>query len=99
MTLDDLQQTLRRFREVRGWQPDHTPRKLAAALSVEAAELLELFLWDAAPSDERIGAELADVVIYALNIADVLGLDLGETVLSKIECNEQRFPIQGRGGW
>jgi NTP pyrophosphatase (non-canonical NTP hydrolase) len=99
MTLDDLQQTVRRFREARCWQSDHTPRKLAVALSVEAAELLELFLWDAEPPDERIGEELADVVIYALNIADVLGLDLGETVLSKIEYNEQRFPIRGWGGW
>lgn len=100
MTTDGILRRLRAFRDARGWQQHHTPRNLAAALAVEASELQELFLWsrddeqDALSEARRreLSEEVADVLIYALNICDVLEFDPLEIVDRKITLNEQRFP-------
>jgi NTP pyrophosphatase (non-canonical NTP hydrolase) len=106
ITLEDLSERLRRFRDARDWRKFHSPQNLAAALSVEAGEVLEHFLWpssgsgsdrDEGPTDE-IAEELADVAIYLLYLADVLEIDLARTITAKIDSNEDRFPVEAVRG-
>jgi NTP pyrophosphatase (non-canonical NTP hydrolase) len=81
----------------RGWQPLHSPRNLAAAVALEAAELLQLFQWraDAEPIDaplrQRIGEEASDVLLYLLALCDRVGIELDDAVTRKIAANRQRF--------
>lgn len=86
------------FRDDRNWQRFHTPRNLAEALNVEAGELLECFLWDGAfevrSDPER---ELADVLIYALNLCLALGVDPETIVREKMASNAQKYPIPQAG--
>lgn len=102
-----LQRRLAEFAAARHWQPFHTPKNLAAALSVEAAELLEIFQWltpeqaGAVMSDEdtahRVRDEVADVLAYLLQFCEVLGVDLLAALAAKIDRNELRFPRPGGG--
>ena len=102
MTIDDLALALRRFAAERDWERFHTPKNLAISLAVEAGELLEHFQWG---TDEEIldraatpggGAavaeELADVLIYLVRLADILGIDLLAAASSKIAANAERYP-------
>ena len=102
MTLDDLTAELRRFAAERDWERFHTPKNLAISLAVEVGELLEHVQWG---SDAEIAAlvagpdgraavaeELADVFIYLVRLADVLGVDLGEAAAAKIAANAVRYP-------
>lgn len=100
--LATLSERLRKFAEERGWVRFHTPKNLASALSVEAAELLEVFQWMTPDESNAVmlddgtrGAvldEIADVLIYLVRLADVLELDLVTAALSKVDRNELRFP-------
>ena len=104
MTLDlaDLQQRLRAFAAARQWQPYHTPKNLAMALMVETAELQELFQWrtpeesqqlTADPAHkERVGEEMADVLLYLLQLADHTGVDLCDAVERKLVKNAIKHP-------
>lgn len=97
-----LQQQLAEFAAVREWQPFHSPKNLAMALSVEAAELVEQFQWlteaesrELDPArHERVRLELADVFIYLLRIADTLGVDLMQAAADKIVLNERKYPVE-----
>jgi len=95
-----LQQRVAAFAAAREWDPFHSPKNLAMALSVEAAELVEEFQWlteeqsralDAARR-ERVRLELADVFIYLLRIADKLDVDLVAAANDKIVLNEKKYP-------
>ena len=100
--LSDLQQRLRAFAAERDWQPFHTPKNLAMALVVEAAELAEIFQWMtpeqslAARDDpalaEPIADEVADVLLYLLQIADHAGVDLHAAVERKLVKNAVKHP-------
>lgn len=94
------------FRDARDWRQFHTPKDLAIAISIEAAELLEVFEWKSAASRQQLtqnelqaaGREIADVAIYLLSLCDVLGLELGTLILSKLSENERKYPVeQARG--
>src|SRR3989337_175302 len=106
VTLADLRQRIQAFVDARGWDQYHNLKDLALALSIEASELLELFLWrpppepaSLSPEDrERIAEELADVVIYALHLANALEADVSDAVLRKMERNEGRFPAPPTAG-
>ena len=95
-----LREHVRQFVHAREWERFHTPRDLAMAISIEASELLELFLWDgleARPemSPQRrttVGDELADVMIYGLSLANVLDIDLSEAIVSKLKKDEAKYP-------
>lgn len=95
-----LAERLREFREEREWAKFHTPRNLAMSVSIEAGELLEQFQWlpEGQPLGEgdldleTIREEVADVVIYVVQLAEVLGLSLGQAIESKIELNAERYP-------
>ncbi|WP_051944608.1 nucleotide pyrophosphohydrolase [Streptacidiphilus rugosus] len=102
LTVELLQDRLRAFAAARKWQPYHTPKNLVAALSVEAAELLEIFQWltpeqaAAVMSDPkrapRVEDEVADVLAYLLQFCGVLGVDPLAALAAKIDRNELRFP-------
>ncbi|MNL62105.1 MazG-like family protein [compost metagenome] len=86
------------FRDERDWKQFHNPKDLAISLMLEAAELLENFQWKT--SDEAIAKnmtniedELADVMIYAVLLADNLGIPIEQTILNKIEKNEAKYPV------
>lgn len=86
-----------RFRDAREWGQFHTPRNLAMALSVEAGELLERFLWAAdrdEPDLERSREEVADVLIFALLFCHELGIDPGEAIAEKLAVNEEKYPVE-----
>lgn len=103
-----LQRRLAEFAAARDWQPFHTPKNLAAALSVEAAELLEIFQWltpeqagrvmEDPESAHRVADEVADVLAYLLQFCQVLGVDPLAALAAKIDRNELRFPARRRGG-
>lgn len=91
---------LRQFRDDRDWNQFHNPKDLSLALSIEASELLELFLWKS-PEEADIGKikeELADVVAYALLLADNYDLDVEKIVLDKIALNEKKYPVSKAKG-
>jgi NTP pyrophosphatase (non-canonical NTP hydrolase) len=98
-----LQRRLAEFAASREWQPYHTPKNLAAALSVEAAELLEIFQWltpeeaarvmDDPETAHRVADEVADVLAYLLQFCGTLGVDPLAALSAKIDRNEARFPV------
>lgn len=100
--LPALQRRLAEFAAARDWQQYHTPKNLAAALSVEAAELVEIFQW-LTPDESakvmsdpraagRVEDEVADVLAYLLQFCEALGIDALAALAAKIERNESRFP-------
>ena len=88
------------FRNDRDWEQFHNSKDLSLALSVEASELLELFLWkgneDVAP--ERLKEELADVLMYAILLAEKHQLNLDEVIQEKLAKNSQKYPVQKARG-
>ena len=101
VTMLEMRERVARFVHEREWEPFHTPKDLAIALSIEASELLERFLWrsDAAaggltgPDREAIADELADVFIYGLSFADAMAFDLSDSILTKIAKDETKYPV------
>ena len=99
---------LRKFAEEREWQQFHTPKNLAMSVAIEAGELMEPLQWltesqaeelkKRAAAREELGREIADVAIYLLRLADVMGIDIGSAIARKIDENAERFPGElGRG--
>lgn len=107
-TLADLRRHVAEFVAARDWEQFHTPKNLSCAVAIEAAELMEAFQWlgdeDAAAAlkDEEMRAavieELADVLIYALSLANALGISVSRAVLEKLRRNEYRFPVEAWRG-
>lgn len=101
--IQELIDALVTFRDQRDWQQFHDTKNLAVALSIETAELNELFLWkDVKDSEqvdkEKIKEELADVFAYALLLAEKQGLDVKKIVLDKIVKNEEKYPVEKSKG-
>ena len=98
--LTELKKKLLEFRDERDWAQFHNAKDLALALSIEAAELNELFLWKQ-PQDaniEKVKDELADVFGYAILLAEKYNLDIGEIVINKIQKNAAKYPIEKAKG-
>ena len=101
-TLHEIKKRLMLFNQERDWNQYHSPRNLAMALSVEAGELLELFLWcqDAGPQPAvesrkpKVAEEAADVLICLLNFCSQYNIDLAAAVEKKIEKNAQKYPVE-----
>ncbi|MCB9898611.1 MAG: nucleotide pyrophosphohydrolase [Planctomycetes bacterium] len=99
---------LRAFRDARDWSQFHAPKDLAAALAIEAGELQQLFLWkrpdeiEAIVTSEEgrghIAAEIADVLTFALYLADRLEIDVAGAIAAKIARNESRYPADEHRG-
>ncbi|MFN3929701.1 MAG: nucleotide pyrophosphohydrolase [Thermoflexus sp.] len=95
MDLRALEQAMEQFVSAKGWyRPDsprpQTPRNLAISLVLEAAEVLELFQWKEVADREALAEELADVMLYLLQLARLHNIDLGEAVMAKLARNYQR---------
>ena len=91
------------FRDDRDWRQFHTPKDLAISLSLEAAELLEVFQWSGTDLEcrdklGRIQEELADVLSYCVLMADVCGLDLDEILNAKVDQNAAKYPVEKARG-
>jgi len=105
-SLEALRREVRAFAEARDWQQFHTPKNLAMALSVEAAELLEPFQWLTpeqsgmldAERREQVQQEMADVLIYLVRLADVLGIDLAAAAAEKMRLNAAKYPVDKAKG-
>lgn len=102
MTKETIEQILR-FRDDRDWKQFHNPKDLAISISLEAAELLEVFQWSAEDVTceekiDKIREELADVVNYCVLMADACGLDLDEIVQEKIKKNNEKYPVEKAKG-
>ena len=107
-SVDGLTALVRSFAESRDWQQFHTARNLVLALVGEAGELAAEFQWISddnivnalqdADKREAVGSELADVFIYLLRLADVIGIDLAEELKKKIAINEKRYPMDKAKG-
>jgi NTP pyrophosphatase (non-canonical NTP hydrolase) len=101
--IDDIKKEALSFRDERNWRQYHDPKNLAMALSIETAELQELFLWKShdemkqflsSKKDKvRIREELADIFIYLLYLSDSVGIDLSDATLDKIKINRKRYPL------
>lgn len=98
--VDFITKELVKFRDARDWEQFHNPKDLALAISVEAGELLELFLWkDAeAVNKEKVKEELADVLSFAFLMAEKYGLDIKEIMLEKIRINGEKYPVDKSKG-
>lgn len=97
-TLDQLRTAVAAFRDERDWAQFHSPKNLAIAIAVEAAELLEVFLWrretDQLNEDkaEHAAQEMADVLIFLLSLADALDIDLAAEMINKLAKNDEKYP-------
>lgn len=102
-TLQQLKNLVITFRDERNWEQFHDPKNLAMGLSIEAAELQELFLWKTREQSESmlhdtaarssISHELADVFIYVLYLAHGCGIDLADAVTEKLRLNAEKYPV------
>lgn len=97
---EEIIQALLKFRNERDWDQFHNPKDLALAISIESAELLELFLWKNAEdaNTEKVKEELADVFSFAFLLAEKYGFDVKEIVLDKIKSNGMKYPVEKAKG-
>ena len=99
-TLEELRERLRAFARARDWEQFHSPKNLSMALIVEAAELVEHFQWLTQEQSKKlpektlreVEQEMADVFIYLVRLADLLGIDLLDAAVRKIALNERKYP-------
>lgn len=101
--MKELMNKINQFRDDRDWRKFHNEKDLAISISLEASELLELFQWKNSEevvesSLEEIKEELADVFIYSFMMADNLNLDVEEIIKSKLDLNEQKYPVEKSRG-
>lgn len=105
-SLVDLRERVRAFADAREWRKYHTPKNLAMALAVEAAELLEPFQWLTADEStaltprqrQAVREEIADVLIYLVRLADVLGIDPLDAAAEKLQKNAVKYPVERARG-
>ncbi len=102
ISLESLQKKVARFRDERNWKQHHNPKNLVISILVEAAELAEHFQWESLgealsyrkdpAKKDKIAAELADVIIYCLSLADIMGIDATAAIIDKLKHNREKFP-------
>ena len=98
-TIEEIMDEILKFRDDRDWKQFHTPKDLAISISLEAAELLEVFQWsgtdlEAAEKRGRIKEELADVLIYCFLMADAVGVDPDDIISRKLLINNEKYPVE-----
>lgn len=108
-TVAALRQLINQFVDERAWHQFHSPKNLAMSIAIEAAELMEHFQWLTVEQSRQVGAdaqklaavgdELADVLCYALAMANELGLDLSGVIQRKMAKNRQKYPAQDYRGY
>ncbi len=106
MDLDKIQTRIREFRDERDWMQFHNPKNLAISLVLEATEVLEHFQWKSPEQSEahavkardEIADEIADVAVYLIELADNLGIDIEQAILSKLDKNSAKYPVEKAKG-
>ena len=98
--IKNLIEKIRKFNKERDWEQFHNAKDLAIALNIETSELLEIFLWkrDSEVNIIKVKEELADIFMFALNIADKFNLDVTEIVEKKMNLNAEKYPIEKAKG-
>lgn len=107
-TLAELKARVLHFAHERDWEQFHAPKNLSMALAAEAGELMEHFLWASPEASReiaqssakraRIEEELADVVIYALEFANITGIDVAAAIERKMQANADKYPVEKAKG-
>ncbi|EIP98125.1 MazG nucleotide pyrophosphohydrolase family protein [Opitutaceae bacterium TAV1] len=107
-TLAEIKTRVLAFAREREWEQFHAPKNLSMALAAEAGELMEHFLWESSEASRAVAAdparrakieeELADVVIYALEFANVTGIDVAAAIETKMEHNARKYPVEKARG-
>jgi NTP pyrophosphatase (non-canonical NTP hydrolase) len=106
MNLKEIMKKILDFRDKRDWRQFHDPKNLAEAISIEAAELQEVFLWSdvkesrkiAAEKKQEISEELADIFIFSLLFAHETGVDMEKAIREKIKLNDKKYPVEKSKG-
>ncbi|MCR4435637.1 MAG: nucleotide pyrophosphohydrolase [Clostridiales bacterium] len=102
-TIAHIKKKVKEFVDVRKWTKDHNPKNLSMCISIEAAELMEIFQWVSMEEAWNVNKieefthlkeELADVLIYCFSLANQLGIDISEAIEDKMQKNEKRFPVK-----
>lgn len=96
--MEEVKAEVLKFTKDRDWDQFHSPANLAKSIAIESGELLECFQWDNNYDKEKVCEELADVVNYAILLADKLDVNLEEIVMKKIEENSRKYPIEKSKG-
>lgn len=86
------------FRNERDWEKFHTPENLAKSLSIESAELLECFQWKSEYDKKEASEELADILIYAVLMAESMGVDINQIIKDKLLKNGEKYPVDKSKG-
>ena len=94
MDFKEVKREVVQFTEDRNWDQFHTPENLAKSISIEAAELLECFQWNSEYDKEAVIEELADVMNYCILMADKIGVDIEDAIISKIRKNAAKYPVE-----
>ncbi len=107
-TLQELKDLLKDFRDKGDWEQFHDPKNIAEAITIEASELQELFLWRDKPEiaekmkdpefRREVEEELADVLMFTMNFANATGIDLSTITRQKLEKNDQKYPVDKAKG-
>ena len=92
--MKELKEKLIEFQSERDWKKFHTPENLAKSISIEAAELLELFQWGKEYDFGEVADELADVLIYCIYMADAMDFDIKEIIHNKMAKNAIKYPVK-----
>jgi NTP pyrophosphatase (non-canonical NTP hydrolase) len=103
-TIEKLKKMVISFRDERNWEQFHDPKNLAAGLSIESAELQEIFLWKlkdevktllkSKMGSQTIKEELADIFVFLLYLSEACGIDLSEAIINKIKLNAKKYPVE-----
>ena len=97
--MKETMERIKKFRDDRDWQQFHTPSNLAKAISIEAGELLEEFLWDNDNFNlQNVKEELADVMIYCIHMANALDVNIEDIINMKMDKNEMNYPVEKSKG-
>ena len=109
MDIPKIQARLKEFALERDWDQYHSPKNLSMALSVEASELMEIFQWIGAEESRKVvdhpdklgevEAEIADICIYAIRLAGIIGIDLETAIDQKIDQNIEKYPASANRHW
>jgi dCTP diphosphatase len=95
-TVQELKELVAKFRDERGWKKEHSPKNLSMSIAIEAAELMEHFQWDTYNKGDKqaIADELADIISYCLNLADVMEIDVATTFRDKLDRAAKKYPLE-----
>lgn len=107
-TVAELRERVLAFVHARDWEQFHSPKNLSMALAAESGELMEHFLWAESKDSLNVAKdpkkrpaiedELADVVIYALEFANICGIDLAKAIETKMAANDKKYPVEKARG-